>query len=240
MPSYKRLDENGASKFAEEIFAKVKEVVDAIPGGGGGNANIRMLTETEYNALTDAQKKNGTLYLVADDPHIDVTTMPTKTTYSGDDYSGGLDLTGIVVEHIDSDGTKTNVTSSCVFNPANGSSLTPPQDVSQQTITVSYTASGKTYTTSFQVTLQPQATISGVEYLEVASEPTKTEYNVGDALDLSGIEVRLMDGAGNGTDVTSSCTFSPPSGTIINETTDVTISYVSDGITLTTEVTVVV
>lgn len=209
-------------------------------GGGGGGAGIQMLTETEYNALTDAQKKNGTLYLVADDPRIDVTTMPTKTTYSGDDYGGGLDLTGIVVEYITSDGAKTNVTSSCVFNPANGSSLTPPQDVSQQTVTVSYTASGKTYTTSFQVTLQPQATPSGVMYLEVVSEPTKTEYNVGDTLDLSGIEVHLMDGAGNGTDVTSSCAFSPPSGTVINETTDVTISYVYDGTTLTTEVTVVV
>lgn len=207
---------------------------------GSEGAGIQMLTETEYNALTDAQKKNGTVYLVADDPRIDVTTMPTKTTYSGDDYSNGLDLTGIVVEYIDSDGTKTNVTSSCVFNPADGSSLTPPQSVSQQTVTVSYTASGKTYTTSFQVTLQPQATPSGVEYLEVTSEPTKTEYNVGDTLDLSGIEVRLMDGAGNGTDVTSSCTFSPPNGTVITETTDIEISYVSDGLTLTTEVTVVV
>lgn len=208
-------------------------------GGGGGNANIQQLTRDEYAALTDAQKKNGIVYFVSDNPFIKVSAMPTKTVYSGDDYGNGLDLTGVAVKYVEPDGTETNVTSACVFTPADGASLTPPERTATQTVTVTYTVSNKTYTTAFEVTLEPVPVISAA-YIEVASEPTKTEYNVGETLDLTGISVLLMDGAGNGTDVTASCTFNPPEGTTINETTDVTVSYEYDDLTLTTEFTVTV
>lgn len=207
--------------------------------GGGGNANIQQLTRDEYAALTDAQKKNGTMYLVSNNPFIKVSAMPTKTVYSGDDYGNGLDLTGVAVKYVEPDGTETNVTSTCTFSPADGASLTPPERTATQTVTVTYTVSNKTYTTTFEVTLEPLPDVS-TQYIDVATEPTKTEYNVGETLDLTGISVLLMDGAGNGTDVTASCTFSPPEGTVINETTDVTVTYEYDDLTLTTEFTVTV
>jgi hypothetical protein len=33
-------------------------------GGGGGGANVSLLTKAQYDALTPAQKTNGTIYFV--------------------------------------------------------------------------------------------------------------------------------------------------------------------------------
>lgn len=37
-------------------------------GGGGGNANVTELTYNQYLALSQAEKTNGTIYMVTDDP----------------------------------------------------------------------------------------------------------------------------------------------------------------------------
>ena len=65
-------------------------------GSGGGNANIVELSKTEYNALTPAQKTNGTVYFVGEAtatsqliPRVSETdsaiTSSGKTRYSGGD-----------------------------------------------------------------------------------------------------------------------------------------------------------
>lgn len=100
MPTtYKRLDENGASTFAQKIFEKVKRVTDSIPSGGSGSGSgdtniieeiqvngialtpdankavnvpvpkIQQVTYAQYNALTQAQKTDGTLRFITDIDH---------------------------------------------------------------------------------------------------------------------------------------------------------------------------
>lgn len=84
---------------------------------------------------------------------IAVTTQPTKTEY---DVGDTLDLTGIVVTASYSDGTTADVTSSCTFSPANGSTLST---AGTQTVTASYTEDGVTYTDGFSVSVLAAATL---------------------------------------------------------------------------------
>ena len=51
--------------------------------------------------------------------------------------------------------------------------------------------------------------------IEVTSPPTKTTYNAGENLNLTGIVVTATFSDGSTKDITSECTFSPASGTVI-------------------------
>lgn len=55
--------------------------------------------------------------------------------------------------------------------------------------------------------------------IEITSPPTKTTYNAGENLNLTGIAVTATFSDGSTQDVTSECTFSPASGTVIYEDT---------------------
>ena len=77
---------------------------------------------------------------------IEVTTQPTKTSYTEGD---ALDLTGLVITATYSDETTSNVTEDCTFSPADGAALA----LSDTTVSVSYTFSGKTVNTSFALTI---------------------------------------------------------------------------------------
>ena len=62
--------------------------------------------------------------------------------------------------------------------------------------------------------------------IEVTSPPTKTTYNAGENIDLTGIAVTATFSDGSTQDVTSECTFSPASGTVIYEdTTKITANW---------------
>lgn len=72
--------------------------------------------------------------------------------------------------------------------------------------------------------------------IEVTSPPTKTTYNAGENIDLTGIVVTATFSDGSTQDVTSKCTFSPASGTVIYEdTTKITANWTwEDTITYST------
>ena len=148
---------------------------------------------------------------------ISITTQPTKRAYIVGDT---LDLTGIVVTSNKSG----NVTSSCTFSPANGSTLS-----TAGTITVTATYNGLTTTTTVTATA-----ISGIS---ITTPPTKTSYNVNEYLDLTGIVVTATAGSLT-RDVTASCTFSPANGTQLTTggTFNITATYGS--FTATTSYTV--
>lgn len=55
--------------------------------------------------------------------------------------------------------------------------------------------------------------------IEITSPPTKTTYNAGENLNLSGIAVTATFSDGSTQDVTSECTFAPASGTVVYEDT---------------------
>ena len=56
--------------------------------------------------------------------------------------------------------------------------------------------------------------------IEITSPPTKTTYNAGENIDLTGIVVTATFSDGSTQDVTSECTFSPASGTVVYENND--------------------
>ena len=56
--------------------------------------------------------------------------------------------------------------------------------------------------------------------IEITSPPTKTTYNAGENIDLTGIVVTATFSDGSTKEVTSECTFSPASGTVVYENKD--------------------
>ena len=131
-----------------------------------------------------------------------ITTMPTKTTYLEGET---LDITGLVVTAV-AGHMSGNVAADCTYSP------TVLTNVGTQAITVSY--GGQTAT--FNVIVE-EITLS------ITTAPTKTEYVVGESLDLTGIVVTAT-GGGTTTDVTSECTFSPANGSTITTAGSVTIT----------------
>lgn len=78
---------------------------------------------------------------------IEVSSMPNKTSYTLGDR---LDLSGLVVQSVDSNGNKADVTLSCVFSPSDGSVL---NELGNVTITVSY----QDLVTNFSVTVSEES-----------------------------------------------------------------------------------
>lgn len=78
--------------------------------------------------------------------------------------------------------------------------------------------------------------------IEITSPPTKTTYNAGENLNLTGIVVTATFSDGSTQDVTSECTFSPASGTVIYEdTTKITANWTwEDTIAYTTNTAITV
>ena len=153
-----------------------------------------------------------------------VTTPPIKTSY----YVGDtLDLTGIVVKLEASNGAMFDVTNQCTFAPANGTVLT----ASDTSIAITY----HWYKDNIDFSATQPITITSVSPVSIAvtTPPTKTEYVVGDTLDLTGIAVTVTYNNGTTSDVTSSCTFSPQNGSVLNDSNldEVIITYVDPVIT---------
>ena len=80
-------------------------------------------------------------------------------------------------------------------------------------------AADKSMTTTFNLD------VLEIESLAVTTNPAKMEYSPGEAIDYSGIIVMATFSDGSTADVTSLCSFSPASGTIIRADTAVAISY---------------
>lgn len=86
----------------------------------------------------------------------------------------------------------------------------------------------------FQNSAPPAAkTLSSIA---VTTQPTKTSYDVGDTLDLTGVVVTATYSDSTTADVTGSCTFSPANGATLSTegTQTVSVSYTEGGVTVTT------
>jgi len=147
---------------------------------------------------------------------IEVTTLPSKTTYSNGET---LDFDGLVITARYSDGSSESVAkASCTFSPAEGSTLSTP---GTNTITTSFTFGGKTETCTFDVTLESSSiTLASIA---VTSPPTKNAYYVGETLDISGLVVTGTYSNSSTANVTSSCTLSPTSGSVLNNAGSLTV-----------------
>lgn len=154
---------------------------------------------------------------------IRVTTPPTKTSYVAGD---ALDLSGIVVSLVGSNGSLIDVTAACAFSPVDGAILSTSD--SSISITYHYDKDNVDFTTSQAISVIALEAVS----ISVTTPPIKTSYLVGDSLDLTGIVVTATFNNGTTSDVTLGCTFSPADGSTLssNTITAVNITY----LTLTT------
>lgn len=163
---------------------------------------------------------------------IEVTSQPTKTAYQQGQI---LDLSGTVISAVYSDGEKEDVTEQCTFNPADGTML---DTIGSQNVSVSY----DTKTASIPIVVSE---IPVLESITVTSQPTKTRYQSGEYLDLSGIVVKATYSDDSTVDVTNRCSFAPINGTKlttdqVNELVGVTINYIDGDVSKFTSITVTV
>ena len=115
---------------------------------------------------------------------ISITTPPTKITYT---EGNTLDLTGMVVTATFNNNSTKDVTSDCVFSPANGDTLSLTND----TINVSYTFRGASFTTSQDITVKIPIPIYGVEW----DGTSTTTWSRTDAAELFTDPVPYVSGA---------------------------------------------
>lgn len=160
-----------------------------------------------------------------------VTTMP-KSVYEPGDK---LDLSDMVVTATYNSGATKDVTNNVTTAPVNGATLSE----GEQAVIVTYSENGVTKTATFTVYVTSAVTLSSIE---VTTQPTKTEYNQNNTLDLTGIVVTATYTDGNTADVTSGCTFSPANGDTLASvgTQIVNVSYTEDNVTVSTSFNVTV
>ncbi|MFL0248746.1 bacterial Ig-like domain-containing protein [Candidatus Clostridium stratigraminis] len=177
------------------------------------HARIRVRDRAEIVKVADAVEKTLS--------SITVTTQPTKVQYV---VGQSLDLTGLVVTGTYNDGTTSPVT----ITSANISGF-DSNTAGAKTVTV--TVDGKTAT--FNVTVVAKALNS----IAVTSQPTKTQYVVGQSLDLAGLVVTgtYNDGSKSPVTITSANISGFDSNTAGTKTVTVTV----DGKTATFNVNVV-
>ena len=166
---------------------------------------------------------------------ITVTGQPSRTEYEvGDKF----DPTGIEVTAAYSNGDTEVLKADAeglVFSPEEFTEAGP------QTVTVLYTAGNVTQTASVNVTVSEKveepAALTGIE---ITTEPAKTEYEVGDAFDPSGMVVTASYDKKDSQEIDlDKLTFTPD---VFNEAGDqtVTVSYTENGVTKEAELPVTV
>ena len=158
---------------------------------------------------------------------IAVTTQPTKVTYN---IGGKLDTTGMVVTATYSDKTTKDVTSSATTSGFDSSAA-----ATDQVVTVSYTENSVTKTATFKVTISSAALSS----ITITTQPAKVKYNIGDALDTTGMVVTAVYSDETSAPVTGYTTSGFDSSAAATDQV-VTVSYTESSVTKTATFTVTI
>ncbi|MCL2032100.1 MAG: bacterial Ig-like domain-containing protein [Methanomassiliicoccaceae archaeon] len=154
---------------------------------------------------------------------ISVSEYPAKTEYI---IGESLDLTGMVVNAVYSDGSTKTVTGYGT-DPVKGKTL---DTIGTQTVTVAYIEDGMLYTTNFTITVGLPVVL---ECIVVSEYPVKTEYFVGESLDLTGLVVTAAYSDGS-TEIVTDYIAYPAEGTVLDDigTQVVLIAYAEDSVTM--------
>ena len=148
---------------------------------------------------------------------ISIKTQPNQTVYEVNDQ---LNLAGLVLEVTYEDGSKSEVAEGFDVSQVDIST------VGEKTITVTYQDKTATFTVNVKKAEQPPvATLDSI----TISGPTKTEYEIGDKLDLTGLAVIAHYSDGSYQEVTD-YEVSGFDSTAAGKKT-ITVRYVEDGIT---------
>ena len=150
--------------------------------------------------------EDGNLYIVIDGvahkipDKIEVARYPTKQSYAADE---SIDYTGLVVNAVFGDGTKSVITDECNINPEVGSPYDSQDDAY---VEVTYTIWTVEYATGFDLTH------NYITSLEVTALPTKVNYKYGEIIDYTGLVVKAVYRDGTEVDVTDDCIITPEEG----------------------------
>ncbi len=151
-----------------------------------------------------------------------ITTPPTKTTYLAGE---SLDLTGIIVKLLASNGSQIDVTSECTFSPASGATLSESVNV-----VISY----YWYKDDVTFSASQAVAVKTLESIAITTPPTTVDYTDGDTLDLTGLVVTATYDDTSSDDVTSECVFSPSAGAVLSTSDNaITVSFTQGGVTKT-------
>lgn len=154
---------------------------------------------------------------------IKITTPPVKRTYTSGEE---LDLTGMVVTLIASNGITYDVTASCTTNPVEGTAITGDTDV---VVSFYWARDNITFTATQKVF------IKSLQSIAITTPPAHTDFYTGQALELDGIVITANYRGGITEDVTNSCTFNPALETHLTiDDTEIVISYTEGSVTKTT------
>ena len=195
-------------------------------------------TLSDGNTLTDTITKTFTVNVDNEAQSIEI-TPPSKTQYN---YGSKLDLSGgkILVKY--TDGTTKNITMTAdMITENDGSTVNMSPDETNfvdnkysKTLKISYKEDEATKTVNYPITI-----INDIKSITMHTTPTKTKYNVNDALDVTNGEIKIIKASGiaeikelteemvSGFDSSKENTALP-----------LTVSYTENGITKTTTFTV--
>ena len=191
-------------------------------------------TLSDGNTLTDTITKTFTVNVDNEAQSIEI-TPPSKTQYN---YGSKLDLSGgkILVKY--TDGTTKNITMTAdMITENDGSTVNMSPDETNfvdnkysKTLKISYKEDEATKTVNYPITI-----INDIKSITMHTTPTKTKYNVNDALDVTNGEIKIVRAIGNPEIKTiTSNMVSGFDSSKENTALPLTVSYTENGITKTT------
>ena len=191
-------------------------------------------TLSDGNTVTDTITKTFTVSVDNEAKSIEI-TPPSKTQYN---YGSKLDLAGGKISVKYADGTTENVTMTAdMITEDDGSTVNMSPDVTSfvdnkysKTLKISYTEDEATKTVNYPITI-----INDIKSIAMHTTPTKTKYNVNDALDVTNGEIKIVRAVGNPEIKTiTSNMVSGFDSSKENTKLPLTVSYTENGITKTT------
>ena len=191
-------------------------------------------TDNDSNSYTNGDNFTASLQVTLMNTVSGITiTPPTKTTYN---HGDSLDLTGGEINLTYEDGTSGTLDiSKATITESDGSPLNmspASYDGTQKvdkTLKIEYSKDGQTGTVNYPITI-----INDIKSIAVHDPATKTTYNIGDTLDVTGLSILVTRAMGT----TGVVTVTPDMVTGFdsskeNTNLSLTISYTENGITKT-------
>lgn len=157
--------------------------LENILGSGYSNATIRINAKKGSIPGAPWGQTSATIVWVAKPEKLNIETLPTQTRYMTGDT---LSLDGLKCNILYSNGKTYTPDGEVTYSPVD---MTTP---GKQLVTLLCIEDGKTLTATFNIEI-----VSRMAGIRISSFPSKIYYKIGESLDLSGLEVVVVDGLGN-------------------------------------------
>lgn len=162
------------------------------------NSSAQILTGESYGRIM----QSGEAYVAPSNElqYIAVKDYPTKMVYRANET---IDYSNVKIVGCYEDGSEENITGYCTFTPANHSALTSLDYIN---VEVDYVKDEVPYNTGFIMS------VHALDYIDVKKDPTKTEYYVGEHINLSGTVIEAGYTDDTTRTITNQCMYIPEIG----------------------------